>query len=207
MFRVKIPVKKSLTGDKPKSMATQFGIDDSKGSIAASNYVDFLVDASAVNNIGGNDLIVVNPVTKQTQVYENDLRKLLSQSINAIDVPRSKSWVTTNGFGDPNKGVSIFPSYLSDRIPGGQISRAGNEIIIDILKFDNTVQHINYTEANGVTYSQYQQNPALYDKVLSDYIEQISNDYAFSNINAAEVKHQVNNNRTDLVPWDKALKP
>ena len=205
-YRVTIPVKKSLTGENPTSMAKQFDIDF-EGKVSQANGIDFIVPAAAMDRIAGSDQVTINGVTGQKQVVRNDLRTLLSQSMELLDVTPPTSWVSNNGLLDDNYNYSTFPTYLSGMIGGGQISRSGNDLVMDFTKFDGTIQHINFTDVKGITYDQYKQSPDKYDSQLRTYVEGLVNDYALGNLNAAEQKNTIDRTTTNKIPWDKIITP
>ena len=208
VWKVTMPVKKIMSGDKPASAATKFGIDI-QGKAGESNKIEFYVPASNTDKISGSDAISINPITKQKSVLKNDLKALLEETMRGANIAPPLSWVTNNGLANDKDGVSVFPSYLAGRIGGGQITHSGNDILMDFIKLDGTRQHLNYTDISGTSYGDYIQNPLQYDGEIKTYVETLVNDYSTANINAAIVNHQIKNNTSNpnLVPWDKILKP
>jgi len=197
-WKVTIPVK---VNDKGESAAQTFGVNF--GNIGVTNKIQFLVPIENTSSISSSDMIIINPITGAKSTVKNDLRALLEeQSIYAANPAGSTSWVTNNGLSNPKDGVSGFPSYLLNRISGGDISHDGNDnITINFQKDDGQRIHINYTDKTRVSYSDYLEHPEKYDSQLRTYVEDISNSYYLNNVSSAEQRRTVHKLRTDLVPW------
>jgi hypothetical protein len=199
-WKVTVPVNVNAKGE---SEAKSFGINF--GNIPITNKIQFLVPIENTEYIASNDMIMVNPITGEKSVVRNDLRSLLEeQSIYSANPAGSKSWVTNNGLDDPKDGVSGFPSYLLNRVSGGDISHDGNNnITINFQKDDGQRIHINYTNKKHVSYNDYMKHPEKYDSQLRTYVEDIVNSYYLNNVSASEDRRVRHSLRTDLVPWSQ----
>jgi len=198
-----VPVNRTVTPKGSVSVATSMGWDPTE-NIAKTNKVEFFIPANKALSLGGNDIISTNPLTGQKRILPNNVKSELAKMVSGLTTSASTSWVSDYGFGDPNKRESPFPSYLQSKIAGGKVVGKDNDAIeISFNTNDGNVQQINFTEKNGISYSQYLNDKVTYDNQIQKYITDAVNEYDIANTKASLQKNTNNNLTTGKIPWSQ----
>lgn len=164
-IKVTIPLLRT-SGENSASVAAQFGYLGSE--VTTQNKIEMLVPVSKAKNLGGTTAVNINPYTGGPMMEGQQLGNMIMDLAGTSLVDRNTSWVTE---GLLNSNTVTFPEYLKSSVENGNISIVGDQISVQIVTDDGSMQNVNLTQVLGVTASDLRANPETYDYQIRQSIE------------------------------------